>query len=303
MPRHSPALILPVLAAVCVLAACGESAVSSTTPDASSTPAPDAGIVAPPDAGPTPVDAGPTPDPVDAGPADAGAVDAGNEINPTALCPEPDMETLYPGFLPQNPYSPTGHPADACVRAKHDVIILLGCPSNTDGTPSGSQIARIDIGLALRDAGLGDTFIVTGAAVHNQWVEADALAAQLLARGVPAERIVVENRAQHTDENIYYSSRIMEARGWESALVVSDDPGQLSMTAVCDSNCCVDLGRLTVLDFPTLSSTARVGHYARLPWGGASSDAECTHIERTTKAMCSKLSSRLSCASDFKLPN
>jgi hypothetical protein len=95
----------------------------------------------------------------------------------------------------------------------------------------------------------------------------------------------------------------MLTHGWTNALVVSDDPGHLMMTALCDSNCCVDLGRLTLFDFAVAQgATLFAGHYALYPWGSEVSKAECDAIEILTKFMCVNLASRNACAGDLQLP-
>ena len=239
--------------------------------------------------------------------ADVGTLDAGSApVSPAAMCPVDSMELLYPGRLPPNPFGQLPA-ASACVAAEHDVIILLGCPSNDDGSPSTCQTRRVELGIAIMQTGYGHRFIVTGAAVHNAHVEADALAGLLMAEGIPAADIRREARAEHTDENIYYSTRIMEAEGWASALVVSENPGHLVMTAICDSNCCVDLGRLTVVELPLVPDssgrerTPKVGHYVRYPWADAVTPAECAQIELPLKAMCTNRAARRACAADFRL--
>jgi hypothetical protein len=212
------------------------------------------------------------------------------------------MIDLYSGPLPPNPYG-SFPKATACVASAHDAIIVLGCPNNDDGTPSSCQNKRADIAVKLMAAGLANRFIPSGAAVHNAYVEADTLKQLLIARGVLPASIFPETKAMHTDENIYYSTQIMESQGWTSAFVVSDDPGHLVMTALCDSNCCVDLGRLTVFAFtlPDLGATL-VGHYALYPWAASVSMAECARIEAVTKFMCINLATRKACAANLQLP-
>jgi hypothetical protein len=236
------------------------------------------------------------------GAAGAGGSGAGGGVGPAELCPVPLMTDLFTGPFPPNPYDPSlPVPADACLSLKHDAIIVLGCPNNADGTPSTCQTKRADIAVSLRNAGCASQLIPTGAAVKNMYVEAETLKQLLIDRGVPESDIHPEPLAKHTDENIYYSTKIMEANGWDSALVVSDDPGHLIMTALCDSNCCVDLGRLTVVSMPVPGGSAVAGHYARYPWGAAVSKAECDLIEQPFKAMCINLATRLACKDNFKL--
>jgi hypothetical protein len=212
----------------------------------------------------------------------------------------PAMTDLFSGPFPPNPYA-AAIPGDACVTAAHDVIVLLGCPNNDDGTPSTCQTKRVEMGIALKNAGWGGRFITSGAAVHNAYVEAETLRQLLLSEGIADQDIFVEPLAQHTDENIYYSTKIMEAQGWESALVVSEDPGHLVMTALCDSNCCVDLGRLTVVSLPVASGSVVTGHYARYPWGESVAAAECDLLKQPLKFMCVNLASRKACKDNFQL--
>jgi hypothetical protein len=287
MNRRSFGVLLALLLAAChedatIAGAAPDAAAATTTP-----PVGDAAIA-------VVEDLAAAPSPPDLGPPDL-------TINPVALCPVEPMDQLYSGPLPPNPFGalPAAGP---CIAAPHDVIILLGCPNNADGTPATCQTTRADDAVKFMQAGYGDQFITSGAAVHNQYVEADTLKQLLIDRGVPATSIVAETRAQHTDENIYYSTRIMESRGWTNAIVISDTPGQLIYEATCDSNCCVDLGRLTVLDFDVGGSTVAEAHYVRYPWAAPMGTAECAQIEMPLKAMCVNLPMRQSCAANFQLP-
>jgi len=211
-------------------------------------------------------------------------------------CEVSPMQELYPGPLAPNPDD--DHPrAGACIDDEHDVLLVLGCPSEEDGSPSGCQIERADIAAALHAAGYADRLIVSGGAVHNEFVEADALHDLLVARGVPSGVIVREPRAEHTDENIYFASRIMQERGWRSAFVVSDSAGQLVYNALCDANCCVGLGRLTVVE---LEGTV-VGHYVLYPDAEPVAEDECAHVEDARMGVCLNLGKRRACKDHFEL--
>ena len=214
-----------------------------------------------------------------------------------ATCPVPSMTEQFPVLAsPPDPYAEFAA-ADACVAAYHDVILVLGCPSEEDGSASACQRERADIAVALANAGFGDEFIVSGAAVHNVFVEADALAELLTRRGVPEANIHREPTAEHTDENLSFSSEIMAAQGWNDALVVSDDPAHLVMTALSDANCCVGLGRLSVFMFPLSGGrTILAGHYALYPDAERVEPEECAHI--AAKGMSLSLESRTACADD-----
>jgi uncharacterized SAM-binding protein YcdF (DUF218 family) len=112
-----------------------------------------------------------------------------------------------------------------------DTIIVLGTPANPDGTPSPEERERTLEGIREFKAGIAPHLIFTGAAAHNQFVEAHTMATLALAQGVPPDAIIEEGQAQDTLQNIFYSHRIMAAQGWTSAEVVSS-PSHLPRTAL-----------------------------------------------------------------------
>ena len=52
--------------------------------------------------------------------------------------------------------------------------------------------------------------------------EAEACREVLMAHGIPEDAILLEERSRSTEENALYTREIMDANGWETALVVSD---------------------------------------------------------------------------------
>lgn len=220
----------------------------------------------------------------------------GEEGSSVEACEVPPMPELYPGPLPPNPWDQQPE-AGACIAQKHDVLIILGCQSKDDGTPADCQIARADMAVELAELGYGDRFIVSGGAVYNDHNEAETLADLLVERGIDREDVFLEPLAEHTDENIYFSSRIMQAQGFRSALVVSESAGHIVYTALCDSNCCVDLGRLTVVDIEGWV----LGHYVLYPDAEPVTDAECDHIEDARMGLCVNLGNRRACKDHFDL--
>jgi hypothetical protein len=217
-------------------------------------------------------------------------------------CTIPPMTAQYGGEEPPATFTP-GIAAPSCVKTKHDAVIVLGCPNDADGKPSACQTARADLAMKVVAAGLGDAIITTGGAVQNQWIEAETLRDLLVVRGIARERITVEPKAEHTDENIYFSTRIMQERGFANAIVVTEDPRHLVMTAVCDANCCVKLGRLTVFDFAleqnASGAATKLGSYELHPRAPAVTNEECETIK--PKLMCLPLGGRRACADRFAL--
>src|SRR6478736_10236582 len=92
--------------------------------------------------------------------------------------------------------------------APFDAVVVPGCPSELDGSLSRCQMARAVWAARLWERGWARNFITSGSAVYTPFVEAEALAAALVALGVPPDRIWLEPNALHTDENMVYSLQI-----------------------------------------------------------------------------------------------
>jgi uncharacterized SAM-binding protein YcdF (DUF218 family) len=88
-------------------------------------------------------------------------------------------------------------------------VLVLGYPSERDGTPSPAQEARVAAGVrAYRDYNC-DRLVVSGAAVKNQIVEAQTMARLARDAGIPATAIGLETQARNTWENIKFSIPIL----------------------------------------------------------------------------------------------
>ena len=116
---------------------------------------------------------------------------------------------------------------DHTTDATHfDTLIVLGYPSEADGRPTPEQRERVLEAVQEFKAGRAKHMIVSGAAAHNRFVEAESMARLAEEQGVPVEAVVVEGQARNTIENVFYSDRIMQAHGWKTAEVISS-PGHL----------------------------------------------------------------------------
>ena len=106
-------------------------------------------------------------------------------------------------------------------RQSFDAIIVLGTPADSDGNPTPELLDRVTEGVHEYQHGVAPHLIVTGAAAHNHFVEADVMAHVAEAQGMPASAIIEEPRALDTIQNACYSNRILQSHGWHSAEVVS----------------------------------------------------------------------------------
>ena len=105
--------------------------------------------------------------------------------------------------------------------SRFDAIIVLGVPSDDDGNPTPSQLARVTEAVQEYDRGVAPRLILTGGAAHNRFVEARVMARAAEAQGVPESAILVEGESNDTIHNACYSARIMKAHGWRSAEVIA----------------------------------------------------------------------------------
>ena len=71
--------------------------------------------------------------------------------------------------------------------------------------------------------GLAPRVIVSGGITGNaSWSEAEAGRAWLLEQGLPDERVLVEDRSQHTLENLFNIREDLRKQGWSTLILVSD---------------------------------------------------------------------------------
>ncbi len=106
-------------------------------------------------------------------------------------------------------------------RASFDAIVVLGTPADDDGNPTPELLDRMTEGVHEYERGVAPRLIVTGAAAHNRFVEAEVMERVAEAQGVPASVIFPEPQALDTIQNACFSARIMKQHGWHSVEVVS----------------------------------------------------------------------------------
>ena len=112
-------------------------------------------------------------------------------------------------------------PTSNTSREHFDAIIVLGASADADGNPTPEELARVTEGVHEYERGVASHLILTGGPAHNQFVEAEVMARTASAQGIPPSAILLEPRAKDTIQNACYSERIMQARGFKSAEVVS----------------------------------------------------------------------------------
>lgn len=103
-----------------------------------------------------------------------------------------------------------------------DVGIVLGAAMWGDRPSPGLQ-ERLRLSLMDYEAGKFEYFIVTGGLDKpgNRYTEAEGMAIYLEEHGVPRDKILLENNATSTYENLKLSQDIMEEHGLSTALIMT----------------------------------------------------------------------------------
>jgi uncharacterized SAM-binding protein YcdF (DUF218 family) len=103
----------------------------------------------------------------------------------------------------------------------YDVIIVPGCPYNGSDWSTAMK-GRVIWANYLVKKGIAKNVIFSGAAVYTPYVEAKIMALYAEALGTPKERIFIEDKAQHSTENIYYSYWMAKKMGFTKIALASD---------------------------------------------------------------------------------
>ena len=109
----------------------------------------------------------------------------------------------------------------------YDVIIVPGVPFDGN-TWSMAMKGRVIWAVYLYNKGIAKNIIFSGGSVYSPYVEGKIMALYAEKMGVPEEHIIVEDKAQHSTENIYYSYWIARNRGM-TKIAVATDPFQSNL--------------------------------------------------------------------------
>ncbi len=103
-----------------------------------------------------------------------------------------------------------------------DAIIVLGSAVWANERPSPSLLARTQHAIALYQAGYAAHLILCGGVGGNPPSEAEVMRRIATGAGVPADALVLEDQSHSTEASLTNAKRLMDARGWRSAIIVSD---------------------------------------------------------------------------------
>jgi vancomycin permeability regulator SanA len=100
------------------------------------------------------------------------------------------------------------------------VVLVLGYPTEDDGSLSSVQRVRVEAGVMAYRARNCQKLVLSGGAVANQYIEAERMASFAQELGVAKDHIVVEGRSRNTWENIGCSLSYLQKA--DSITIVSD---------------------------------------------------------------------------------
>ncbi|KHD75067.1 membrane protein [Actinoplanes utahensis] len=126
--------------------------------------------------------------------------------------------------------SADGHLYDAASVPAAPVALVLGAQVNTDGQPSAFLAARLEIARGLLAAGKVRAILVSGD--HGRWTydEPGAMQRWLVARGVPADRVVLDHAGFDTYDSCVRANKIFGVR---QAIVVTQNFHLPRAVALC----------------------------------------------------------------------
>ena len=107
-------------------------------------------------------------------------------------------------------------------RPRSDAIVVLGA-SQYDGRPSSVLEARLEHAIDLFREGVAPRVLTVGGAREgDRFSEAQAGERYLVGRGVDRRRILAVSEGRDTLESLQALERVMDRRGWRTAVLVTD---------------------------------------------------------------------------------
>jgi len=103
-----------------------------------------------------------------------------------------------------------------------DVIVVLGAAVWPAGRPSPALRRRVTHAVHLLHSGHGKALLMTGGLGQHPPTEGEVMRQVAMEVGVPARKILVEQRATSTLESAIYCTRIIRQHGWSTVLIVTD---------------------------------------------------------------------------------
>lgn len=120
-------------------------------------------------------------------------------------------------------FAPSAEKANqkSMVNAPFDAIIVPGVPYDGEHW-SETMMMRVQWSAYLYRKGIAKNVIYSGSAVYTEYEEAQIMALYGEALGIPKEHILLEPRAEHSTENVYYSYRVARKHNLKKIALATD---------------------------------------------------------------------------------
>ncbi|MES2760614.1 MAG: YdcF family protein [Bacteroidota bacterium] len=106
-------------------------------------------------------------------------------------------------------------------KKPYDVIIVPGFPYDS-GRVNMVLSERVKWAHYLYKKGYAKNIIFSGGAVHSPYIEANVMKLLAIQTGIEADHIFIETKAEHTTENLYYSTMMAKELGFKSIAFASE---------------------------------------------------------------------------------
>ena len=102
-----------------------------------------------------------------------------------------------------------------------DAIVVLGCAVKSNGQPSAAMRRRVRLASRAFDRRVAPFVVVSGGRRHDGHMEAEVMRRELVRCGVDPDSIFMETRSLNTVQNAFFSSRLLERKGWARVLLIT----------------------------------------------------------------------------------
>lgn len=109
----------------------------------------------------------------------------------------------------------------------YDVIIVPGVPYDKAATTSVMTL-RLYWAKHLYDSGFTKNIIFSGGPVYTHFVEGIAMKIMADSLGIPPEHTFYETTAEHSTENVYFSWKLAQEKGFQK-IALATDPYQAAL--------------------------------------------------------------------------
>ena len=134
-----------------------------------------------------------------------------------------------------------------------DAIIVPGVPFENGNW---SRVMKLRVGWAkyLWDKGMTRNIIFSGGAVYTKYSECKIMRLYALEMGIPDENIYLDSLAEHSTENVFYSTCLAKANGFKT-IAVASDPYQTKSLKAFAKKTVRKLGEIDIQLLPAIVDT------------------------------------------------